>query len=177
MAVARPVAGSTSTSVPVSRTSPKATSKWVGIERERGLGDAIDAAAQNAVVWAGHADVALKRRAAGKDLLVGGGDVGVRAQHGADASVEIAAHQLHVAGRLGVKIDEHDFDLGRQLGQDAVDRGPGAIDRPHEDATQQADDGHRWPDRACTTVQGLSGSRSGEIGRLDDVRFAIRGPK
>ena len=106
MAVARPVAGSASTIVPQSRTSPVATSNCVGLNGERRFQHAIDAAAEDAVVRAGHADVALKRRAAGKDLLVGGGHVRVRAEHGGDAAVEIAAHELLVAGGFGVEIDE-----------------------------------------------------------------------
>ena len=97
--------GSTSTIVPSKRTSSLATSKCVGLKVRVVFHHAVDPPAQDAVERAGHADVALKGRAAGQDAFVGRGHVRVRAQHGADAAVEIAAHQLLVAGGLGVKVD------------------------------------------------------------------------
>ena len=145
-----------------------------GVERQRRFQHAIDAAAQNAIVRAGHADVALKRGAAGQDTFVGGGDVGMRAQHGASTAVEIAAHQLHVAGRFGVKIDEDHLDLGWQCRQHAVGRGPRTIDRPHENASQQADDRHghavrRWHD--CHVVPGAV---AGKLAGLTMFSFALQ---
>ena len=47
---------------------------------QRRLHHAIDPPPKDALVRTGHAHVALKGRAAGQDLLVGGGHVGVRAQ-------------------------------------------------------------------------------------------------
>ncbi len=75
--------------------------------------DAIDIAAQDALEGTGHADVALEGRAAGKDLFVGGRHVRVGAQHGGDASVEVASHELLLAGRLGVEVEHADDGTGR----------------------------------------------------------------
>jgi len=47
--------------------------------------------ADDGVVRAGHADVGLVGGALGEDALVGCGDVGVGAEDGGDASVEIPA--------------------------------------------------------------------------------------
>ena len=41
-----------------------------------------------------------------QDLLVGGDDVSVRAEHGRDAAVQVAAQELLIAGRLGVDVDD-----------------------------------------------------------------------
>ena len=56
----------------------------------------------------GHADVGLVGRAVLEDLFVGGGDVGVGAEHGRDAAVEIATQKLFVAGRLGMDVNDDD---------------------------------------------------------------------
>ena len=51
---------------------------------------------------------------------VGGGDVGVGAEDGAGAAVEVEAHGLLLAGRLGVEVDQDHPDLRRQLRQQPV---------------------------------------------------------
>jgi hypothetical protein len=49
---------------------------------------------------------------------------------------ERAGHQLLVARRLGVKVNDDDFDIRRYQGQDAIGRLPGAIHGAHKDAPQ-----------------------------------------
>ena len=110
----------------------------------------------------GHAEVALKRRLPRQDLFVGRRHMGVSTQHRRDATVEDSAHQLHVAGGFGVEIHQDHSDVGGQLGQHAVDRFEGAIDRSHEDATEQAEHGHRdVPLAASSTLNVRPGALAG----------------
>ena len=143
MPVARPVCGSMLTIVPLMRRSPVATSYWVGRKVRRRLHDAVDRPAEDALVRAGHAHVALESRATGQDLLVGRGHVRVRAQHGADAAVQVPAHQLLVAGGFGVEIDEDHPDIRRQCGQHPVGGVERTVDRRHEDPAEQREDRNR----------------------------------
>ena len=71
----------------------------------------------------------------------------MRAQHGADAPVQVPPHQLLVAGGFGVEIDQDHADIRRQRGQDPVGRVERAIDRRHKDPAQQREDrdGHLLP--------------------------------
>ena len=57
-------------------------------------------------VVAAHADVGDEGRAARQHALVGGGRMGVRADHAARAPVDEIAHRLLLAGRLGVEVDQ-----------------------------------------------------------------------
>ena len=173
IAVARPVSGSTSTIVPQSRTSPVATSNSVGMPGERGFQHAVDAAADDALERAGHADVALKRGAAGEDALVGRRHVRVRAEHRRDAAVEIAAHELHFAGGFGVEIDEPDAHVAGHLAEHAVGGMPGAVDRLHEQLAEQARDADAFA-VAGRDDRPIAADRFGrQVGRLDDVRLAF----
>ena len=73
--------------------------------------DRLDLAADHALVRAGEAAIAQKRRAAGKDLLVGGLHVRVRADDGAHAAIEHPRQRDLLRRRLRMEIDED--DLGR----------------------------------------------------------------
>ena len=135
---ARPVWGSMVTRAPLSRGSPVATSKWAGTQVSVADKDAIVAAAEDRVVRAGHADVGLIGGAVLEDLLVGGGDVGVRAEHGRDPAVEVAAQELLVAGRLGVDVDDDDPGVAADPLEDAVAGAERAVDRLHEGSAEHA---------------------------------------
>ena len=65
----------------------------------------------NRVVRAGHAHIGDEGGAARQNALIGGGHVRVRADDGRDASVEIPAHGLLLAGGLGVNIHDDHFDV------------------------------------------------------------------
>ena len=148
-----------------------------GPESSGGLHDAIDPPAEDAFVGAGHADVALKGRAAREDLLVGGGHVGVRAQNGANAPVQMPAHQLLVTGGFGVKVDQDHADIGRQGGQHAVGGREGAIDRRHEDPAQKRKNRHAdlVPRSQDGKITAWSNRR--KVGRTDDPPFALQDRK
>ena len=174
MAVARPVSGSAVTIVPQRRTSPVATSNSVGRPVSVVSMHAVDAAADDAFERAGHADVALEGGAAGEDAFVGGGDVRVRAEHGRDAAIEVAAHELHFAGGFGVKIDEADANVGGHCGKHAVGGVPGAVDRLHEQSAEQAGDRRRDTPLRAVDDGPIAADRFGrQVGRLDDVRFVF----
>jgi hypothetical protein len=170
MAVARPVSGLASTIVPVSRTSSLATSNWVGrnvlvVSMTRSMPP------EDALVGAGHPDVALEGRAPRKDLLVGRGHVGVGPQHGSDPAVEVSPHDLLVAGGLGVEIQEDQLDVFRHLGQDPVRRPERAVHRRHEDPSQQAEHAHALIAPGAHDGIIASGGLAGIVGRLDDPQL------
>ena len=135
---------------------------------QRRFQHAVDAPAEDALVRAGHAHVALKGGAAGQDLLVGRGHVGMRAQHGRHAAVQIAAHQLLVARGLGMEVDQDHFHFRRQTAASTRSaRGKGAIDRPHEDPPQQAEHGHLHAvARAVTTANSWPAASGGKLAGL-----------
>ena len=56
----------------------------------------------------GHAEVADVGRAPRQDPLVGGGHVGVRADDGADAAVEVEPEGVLLARQLAVEVDQAD---------------------------------------------------------------------
>src|SRR5580698_1084060 len=67
--------------------------------------------ADYAVVRAAHAHIRLVSGAAGKNALVGSGDVSVRAEHCGDAAVEVPTHGAFFAGGFSVEVDDDDFGL------------------------------------------------------------------
>src|SRR4051794_26111244 len=80
--------------------------KFGGAASQRGFHDAVDSSSDDTFKGPGHADIALKGGAARKDAFVRRGNMGMGAEDGRGAAVEIAAHELHVAGCFGVEIDE-----------------------------------------------------------------------
>ncbi len=91
----------------------------------------------------GHADVRLEGGAVGEHALVGGGDMGVGAEHGGDAAVEIPAERDLFAGGFGVEVDEDDARAGAlaNLREEVVGFAEGVVAGVHEDAALQVDDG------------------------------------
>ena len=120
---------------------------------------------------AGHADVGLIGGAVLEDLLVGGGDVGVRAQHGRDAAVEVAAEELLVAGRLGVDVDQDHPRLAADLAEDAVG-GAERVSRPAACRSGPAavKTATGVPSRALTQASSAPGESGGKLaGRSTSV--------
>ena len=170
MPTARPVSGSTSTIVPLSRTSCVATSKWVG--RNVSVVSITRSISRPKMLSKrpGHADVALKRGAAGQDLFVGGGHVGVRAEHGGDAAVEVAAHQLLVAGGLGVEVEQRITHVAgavpaRTRSARVHGQSTGRMNTP----PSRLKTATSTPLAAAHDGPVAAGRRRGKVGRLDDV--------
>ena len=88
------------------------------------------------VIGARHAYVGLVGGAVGEDALVGSGDVGVGADHGGKAAVEIPAESYFFAGGFAVEIEEDDFGFGLagDLGEEFVGFAERVVAGGHEDA-------------------------------------------
>jgi hypothetical protein len=95
--------------------------------------------ADDGVVGTGHADVCLVGGAAGEDALVGGGDVGMGAEQGGDAAVEIPAEGYFFAGGFAVQVEQD--DLGGDLAEEFVGLAKGVVATGHEDAALEVHDG------------------------------------
>src|SRR5687767_12322676 len=109
---------------------------------EEALHDDLAIDADDALRRARHAEVGDVGGAPGQHALVGGLHVAVRADHGADAAVEVPAHCLRLAGRLAVHVDQDDRRLLAQLGQHLVGLPERAVDWRHEHAAHEIQDGH-----------------------------------
>ena len=83
----------------------------VGIKREGCFQDGFDFSPEDAVVRSGHTDIALEGSAFGKDLFIGGGDMGMRPEDRADFAIEKVSHRLFIAGGFGVQIDQSDSNV------------------------------------------------------------------
>jgi hypothetical protein len=68
-----------------------------------------------------------------------------------------------------MKIDDADFHVRGNLGEHPIGRGERAIDRPHEDAAEEADDGHFCAVGGGNDTPGLARRGGRKIGRLHDV--------
>ena len=88
-----------------------------------------------------HADIRHKRGAVGKDTIVGGGRMRVRADNEAGATIAEKAHRLFFAGRLAMHINDDGIRTRSQRagGQFALDRGEGIVERVHENAAHGID--------------------------------------
>src|SRR5262249_53509597 len=141
-------------------------------EGQRGGEDAVVAPADDRVVWAGHADVGLIRGAVLEDLFVGRDDVGVRAQYGRDAAVEVAAQELLVAGGPGGGVHRDDAGAGTDLAEEAIGGAERVVDRAHVGPAQ---DGEHGDGRAV--AGGDAGElRAGGIERVVGRADHIAGP-
>lgn len=89
------LAGAIRTLIPGGETAQETVDRHVGPDAQHRLGGA------------GHAKIGDKPQAVGKDLGIGGGNVGVGAPHGSDVqteAVQMVSHGALFAGGLGVKV-------------------------------------------------------------------------
>ena len=124
--VARP-SSPTSKTTALIQTSSSAVRNRVGIWVRKRPSASSTSTPRMLCPRAGHADVADEGGAAGQDPRVGGRDVGVGAEHGGHAAVEVPAHRDLLARHLGVEVDDHDLgaaplELG-ELGVGGGERG------------------------------------------------------
>ena len=119
-----------------------------------------------------HADVGYVRRAAGEHAGIGGRHVGVSAQAGENAPVEVPPHRHLLARRLPVHVDYKRVGLAAQLGQHGVDLAEGRAHRGHEDHSSQVDDPQ--PDGvALDHGVPVAGAALGVVRRSDDARLPV----
>ena len=102
--------------------------------------------ADHRVVIAAHAEIADIAGAAGQDLMIGGRDMGVGADHRRDAAVAIMAERHLLAGRLGMEIDDDRRARARARGRRRSRRGrETGVERVHEQPAHQIDDQQAAP--------------------------------
>ncbi len=109
-----------------------------------------------------------------EDALVGGGDVGVGAEDGGDAAVEVPAEGDFFAGGFAVDVEEDDLGAGRfgDLGEEVVGLAEGVVAGGHEDAALEVDDGVRLAVAEDALVEAEAGGSVGVVGGAEDAAAA-----
>ena len=99
--------------------------------------------------------------------------MGVRAQYGRHPPVQEPPHHLHVAGGLGVEVDQNHANVVGQFPQHAVGRVERAVDRRHEHPAQETE--HRDLDvpPSCNHRIRLARRLWRIVGRFDNAGFAV----
>ena len=93
----------------------------------------------------------------GQHARVGGGHVGVGAEHRRDPAVEMPAHRLLLAGGLGVEVDQDHLDLVGETVDQTVGLLERRVERRHEDLPFEVDGGDRDPGRGLADVEPAPG--------------------
>ena len=131
--------------------------------------------ADDGVVRAGHAYVGLVGGAVGEDALVGGGDVGVRADDGGEASVEIPTEGYFFAAGFAMEVEEDDFGggLAGDLGEELVGFAEGVVAGGHEDSALEVHDGVGLAGGEFALVEAEARSADGVVGGAEDTAAAL----
>ena len=143
--------------------------------RLKRLQDALDAATEHRIMGAGHADIGDIRGAFGQNPLVGGYDVGMRAETQARPAVEMITHSDLFAGRLGVEIDDYNVGLLLDLRQDSVNGIVWAVAGLHEKTPYQSDYRHGRAFAGFVEGKTFAGRIFGEIDRPNDIVCCFKG--
>ena len=153
---------------------PLAGFEFAGHSGEEAGEDELFFYADDGVVGAGHAYVGLVGGAVGEDALVGGGDVGVGAEDGGDAAVEIPAEGDFFAGGFAVEVEEDDFGAGfaGDLGEEFVGFAEGVVAGGHEDAALEVHDGVGLAGGEFALVEAEAGGADGVVGGAEDAAAA-----
>ena len=138
--------------------------EWERHLRSERFQDVLDAPAEDGIVRAGHADIGDICGAVGQNPLVGGNDVGVRAETETDPAVEVIAHCDFLAGRLGVEIDDYDLGVLLDLRQDSVGRLVGAVTGLHKKTPYQGNNRNGRAFGGLVEGSAFAGRLLGEIG-------------
>ena len=145
--------------------------EFAGHSGEEFFQDQILFHADYAVIGAAHAYVGLVGGSAGEHALVGGGDVGVRAQNGGDAAIQVPAHRHLLAGGFCVEVYHDDF--GFDVGEQRVGGVEGIVGGVHENAALELD--HRVGNAALrgSLIDAPAGNAGLEIGGTQDSPPAL----
>ena len=100
--------------------------RWQAVEKF--FDDALPIHADDAAMGPGHAHVGDVRGALGQHMLIGGGHVRMRSDHGRGSSVQIPTHGDFLTGGFRVHIDEDEVYVRRQPGELAVSLAKRVID-------------------------------------------------
>jgi hypothetical protein len=123
--------------------------------------------ADDGVVGARHADVGLVGGAVGQDALVGSGYVGVCAEQGSDAAVEIPAKGDLFASGFAMKVEQD--DLCGDFAEEFVGFTEGIVATGHEDAALQVHDGVLLAVAQFSLVDAEAGCADGVVGGAQDT--------
>ncbi len=140
---------------------------------EEAVEDKVGFDADDGVVGAGHADIGDVGCALREDAGVGGGDVGVGAEDGSDASVKIPAESDLFAGGFGMDVEDDEFGL--ECVEDLVGFAERVVAGRHEDAALKVDDGVGLASREFSFVDAESGSADGVVGGTEDAPATLVG--
>jgi len=138
---------------------------------EKFFDDALAVHADDAAVRAGHTDVGDVGGALGKDALVGGGDVSVRADYRGGAAIEIPAHGNFFAGGFGVYVNEDESDVGRERGEFGVGFAKRIVDGGEKGAALQIEDGILHAISGGAGEEAAAGRAIGKIRGAQEARF------
>jgi hypothetical protein len=127
--------------------------------------------ADDAVPGAAHAHVGLVGGATGEDARIGGGDVGMGAEDGGHAPVQMPAHGHLFRGGLGVDVDQD--DLGLDDFEQRVDGAEGVIVGVHEDAALEIDYGVCLAAGQGAFIEAIAWSGRRVVSRADDAAGAF----
>lgn len=136
--------------------------------------DAVFASSEDGVIGAAHAEVGDEGGAAGavfggEDAEVGSGGVGVCAVADGDASVDVPAHGDFFAGDFGVEVEDFDFDIGGDLGEEGVDGAPGVVHLGvHVEASHDVEDGDFEAGAGGDDGQAFADGGGGEVDGSDE---------
>ena len=137
---------------------------------EEAVEDELFFYSDDGVVGAGHAYIRLVGGAVVEDALVGGGNVGVGADDGGDAPVQVPADGDLFRGGFGVEVEE--YDLGCDLAEKLVGFAEGVVAGGHEDAALEVEDGVLLAIGQGALVDAKAGSAVGVVCRADDAAAA-----
>ena len=121
------------------RTSPRRRLEPGRHAGDESLDRVVLVASDHRVVRAGHAGVGDRGRAAREHARIVRLHVRVRAEHGGDASVEVARERDLLARRLGVEVDDHDRRLAPRLLDEAVGGEERVLERVEREDAEQVD--------------------------------------
>src|SRR2546423_11017854 len=104
------------------------------------LDDALAVHTDDAAMRTGHAYIGDEGGAAGEDVLVGSGHVGVRADDNGHAAVQIPAHSELFAGGLRVHVHQDEGDVLGNLGELAIGLAKWIVDGSEKDTSLEVQD-------------------------------------
>lgn len=158
----------------VKRNSFLGDGKALGLVGEEALDDGLHFASQDAFLSAGKSGIAKKAGAAGKDLLIGGLNMSVRADQSGNASVKESRHGDFLRGGFGVHVDEDDGSFPSEKRKGGVDGVKGVVQCGHERASLKIDHRHRaaagMPPYGCS----LAGSARWIVERTEKSGFFLQ---
>jgi len=135
------------------------------------LNNGLRLAANDTIMRAGKASIAKKGGAARKDPLVGRLNVGMSAYYRADAAIQHAREGDFFRSRFSMEIDKDVGHGGTETLKFQEDALEWIVQRRHESAALEVDNGDRWQGRRLENVTPMPRSTWGIIERPKEARL------